>query len=143
MKRNSSIGMLERVISQRNNVSKYIRRITLKKHLTDLREHLGSTPPPVFGGICVVHLFSFRCCALFVFDLRLVCLKFLVSLECPLLIALSVFSNVYLVPYTYIFLSLRLMNAYQKWWVILSCSTLDILLACWKYLPTYLLDLQM
>jgi len=40
MKRNSSIGMLERVISQRNNVSKYIRRITLKKHLTDLREHL-------------------------------------------------------------------------------------------------------
>jgi len=49
-----------------------------------LREHLG--PPPVFGGVCVAHLFSFLCCAFF---LHVSCLLYvaiyagLSILDCP------------------------------------------------------------
>ena len=52
--------------------------------------HLGS--PPVSGGIHVAHLFSLMCCV-FCCTLLVVCP---VSLDCPFLIAPSVFSNVYL-----------------------------------------------
>ena len=62
-----------------------------------LRVHLGS--PMVFGGVSVAHLeFSSVCCVfvLFVFVLCLVCPMLPVSVDCPFLIAPSVFSNVYL-----------------------------------------------
>ena len=41
-----------------------------RQELLTLREHLGS--PPVFGGVCVAHLFSFLRSVVF---LRLVCLR--------------------------------------------------------------------
>ena len=52
--------------------------------------HLFSFLCCVFGGVHVAHLFSFLCCV-FVFVLCLVC----VSIDCPFLIALLVFANVY------------------------------------------------
>ena len=65
--------------------------------LLTLREHLGS--PPVFGGDCGVHPFSFLCCVvclcLFAFVLCLVYPKLLLSLHCPFLIVPSVLSSVY------------------------------------------------
>ena len=45
-----------------------------------------------FGGVCVTHLFSFLCCALFVFVL---CAQYWVSLDCSFLITPSVYSKVY------------------------------------------------
>ena len=63
-----------------------------------LREYLGS--PPVFGEARIAHVFSVLYCVVhlcFVFvALCLVCLMLPVSLDCPFLIALSAFSNVYL-----------------------------------------------
>jgi len=52
----------------------------------------------VFGGVRVAHPFSFLCCVfvLFVFVLCPVYPMLPVSLDCPFLIAPSVFSNVYL-----------------------------------------------
>ena len=55
--------------------------------------------PGVFGWVRVAHLFSFLCCVfalLFFAVLCLVCPVLHVSLVCLCLIALSVFSNVYL-----------------------------------------------
>ena len=59
-------------------------------------------PIPDFGEVCVAHLFSFLCCC-FVFCCvcsRLVCPMLPVSLNCPFLIASSVFYNVYIVDRT-------------------------------------------
>jgi hypothetical protein len=50
---------------------------------------------PAFDGVCVAPLFRFCFLFLFVIILCLVCLILLVSLDCPFLIASSVFSNVY------------------------------------------------
>jgi len=61
---------------------------------TPIREHLDS--PPDVGGVRVAHLYSFLCFVLFVFILCLVYPMLPVSLDCPFLIAPSVFSNVYL-----------------------------------------------
>ena len=74
-------------------------RESYKRHeLITLRENLGSSP--VFGGVCIAHLFSLLCCVEF---LCIVCLrpvscvpKFPVSLVCQFLIDTSVRSNVYL-----------------------------------------------
>ena len=57
---------------------------------------MGSSP--VFDGVHVGHLFSFQCCifALFIIVLCHVCPMFLVSLDCLVVIAPSVFANVYL-----------------------------------------------
>jgi hypothetical protein len=67
--------------------------------------HLGS--PMVFGGVSVAHLelFSSLCCVfvLFVFVLCLVCPMLPVSLDCPFLIAPSIFSNVYLFVCLFVF----------------------------------------
>ena len=61
------------------------------------RERLGS--PPVLGGVRVVRRFRSVLCYVLVFCLYIVlCLVYpmlLVSLDCPFLIAPSVFSNVY------------------------------------------------
>jgi hypothetical protein len=67
-----------------------------KQELLTLREHLSSLP--VFGGVRVAHLFIFLCCVfvLFVFVLCLVYSMLPLSLDCPLLISPTVFSNVYL-----------------------------------------------
>ena len=61
----------------------------------------NSLHPQFFlGSVCVAHLFSFLCCVffcfllLFVFILHLVCPMLPVSLDCPFLIAPSVFSNI-------------------------------------------------
>jgi hypothetical protein len=67
-----------------------------RRELLSLRGRLGS--PSVFAGIRVGQLFSFLCFVffpLFVFDLCFVCPVVQVSLDCPLLIAISVFSSVY------------------------------------------------
>ena len=56
----------------------------------------------MFGGVCVATLFSFLCCVFF--PLRLVFLMLLVSLNCPFLIVLSVFSNVYIKYFLPLFL---------------------------------------
>jgi len=64
-----------------------------KQELLTLLKHLGWLP--IFGGVHVAHLFSFLCCVLSVFVLCLVCPMLPVFLDCPFLIALSVFSNVY------------------------------------------------
>ena len=62
------------------------RRVTCKRHeLPTLREHQGSHP--AFGVVCVAHLCTSLCH---------VCQMLPVSLESPLLIAPSVFSDVYL-----------------------------------------------
>ena len=61
-----------------------------KQELLTLHEHLGS--PPVFGRVCV---FSVVFVVLLVVVLCIVCPLLSVSLDCPFLIALSVFSNVY------------------------------------------------
>ena len=60
-------------------------------------EHLGSHL--VFGGVCIAHLFSFLCCDFCFVCLRPVsCVPLLpVSLDCPFLIASSVFSNIYFI----------------------------------------------
>ena len=63
------------------------------QELITLCEHRDS--PLVFGGVRVGLLFSFRCSVLFVFLLCLVYPMLPVSLNCPFLNALSVFSNVY------------------------------------------------
>jgi hypothetical protein len=57
----------------------------------------------IIGGVPFVHPFSFLCCVvlyccvLFVFVLYLVCPMLSVSLDCSFLIALSIFSIVYLI----------------------------------------------
>ena len=58
--------------------------------------HLFSFLCCVFGGVSVAHLFSFLCCVLFVFILCLMCPMLPVSLDCPFLVAPSVFSNFYI-----------------------------------------------
>ena len=63
-----------------------------KQELLTFPEHMGS--PPVFGRVCVVHLFFsvfyFVIFVLFVFFLCIVCPMLSVSLDCPFLIALSI-----------------------------------------------------
>ena len=53
---------------------------------------------PVFGGVRVAHHFSFLCCVVFLcfvcLRLCLVCPMLPVSLDCPLLFAPSVFSDI-------------------------------------------------
>jgi hypothetical protein len=68
-----------------------------KQELPILGEHMGSLLF-FFGEVSVAHLFNFLCCvfALFIFVLCLVYTMLPVSLDCPVLIAPSVFSNVYL-----------------------------------------------
>ena len=65
----------------------------LKRELLTLLKHLGWLP--IFDGVHVAHIFSFLCCVLSVVVLWLVCPMLPVSLDCPFLIALSLFSNVY------------------------------------------------
>jgi hypothetical protein len=71
--------------------------VLLEAELLILREHVGL--PSVFGGIRVAHLLSFCVVlcrfVLFVFVLCLMCPLLPVSLDCPFLIAPSVFSNVH------------------------------------------------
>ena len=71
----------------------YYRLLYISLHITMMidnkyRQHLAS--PQVFAN----H-FSFLCFFLFLFVLCLVCPMLPMSLDCPFLIALSVFSNVY------------------------------------------------
>ena len=66
-----------------------------KQELLTLRGLLGSHE--AFAEVNVAHIFSFLICVVFVFVLLVfvLCLVLLVSLDCPFLIAPSVFSNVY------------------------------------------------
>lgn len=52
----------------------------MRQELPTFREHLSS--PPVFGGVRIAHILSFL---------------YVVSRDCSFFIALSVFSNVYLI----------------------------------------------
>ena len=69
------------------------RRLSYKELLT-FREYLSSHPD--FGEVSAAYSFSFLCCVFcfFVFVLCLVYPMLSVSLDCPFLITLSVFSNV-------------------------------------------------
>jgi hypothetical protein len=70
-----------------------------------LREHPSS--PPVFGGVRVAHLFSFLC---------------VVCLDCPFFIALSVFSNVYLIIMTF----LETLNLNSKYFYFFALKNIDL-----------------
>jgi hypothetical protein len=74
-----------------------VKCVLLEAELLILSEHVGS--PSVFGGIRVAHLLSFcvvLCLfVLLVFVLCLLCPVLPVSVDCPFLIAPSVFSNVH------------------------------------------------
>jgi hypothetical protein len=87
--------------------------------------HLGS--PMVFGGVSVAHLelFSSLCCVfvLFVFVLCLVCPMLPVSLDCPFLIAPSIFSNVYL--FVCLFVCLRAVSCVPNVPSVCGLSILD------------------
>ena len=65
-----------------------------RQALLILRENQDS--PPVFGRVLVAHHFSLLCCVVFIFELWLVCPQLPMSLDCPFLIAPSVFSFFYL-----------------------------------------------
>jgi hypothetical protein len=76
----------------------YYRLLYISLHITMMidnkyRQHLAS--PQVFDGIRVANHFSFLWFFLFLFVLCLVCPMLPMSLDYPFLIALSVFSNVY------------------------------------------------
>jgi hypothetical protein len=84
-----------------------------RQELLTPRGHRGSLP--AFGGICAAHLFRFLCCVLCFVCLRPMsflskCCQFL---DCPFLIAPSVFSNVYVIThvmYAYLMISSFYMN---------------------------------
>ena len=75
----------------------------MRQELLTLREH--TSLQPVFGGVRVAHLFSYLCCIVFCILFGFVlCLVYPVlpdSLDCPLLIAPSVFSNIHLLKFTF------------------------------------------
>jgi len=70
--------------------------LSVRVELLILRHYLGA--PPVFDSVRVAHLFVF--CDVFLFLVLfvscLMCLMLPVSLDCPVLISPSVFSNIYL-----------------------------------------------
>ena len=85
--------------------------------------HLSS--PPVFYGIPVAYLFLDICVVLYFVFLRLLYSMFPVSLDCPFLIAPSVFSSVYLVKTMTLYLQTKMKTNTTSIIVVVS-----MLLAC-------------
>jgi hypothetical protein len=86
----------------------------------------------VFGGVRVTHLFSFMCCVL-----CLVCPTLQVSLDCPLLMSPSVFSNAYVAAITFT-ISVVLV-AYT--WDLLYYMRIDNCCSCGLYILSVFLIL--
>ena len=85
-----------------------------KQELLTPREPLVS--PYVFGGVRVARLCSFQGCvfALFVFVVCLVYPMLPVSMDCPFLIAPSVFSNVIQHSYVYIAINRNMHSVFMR-----------------------------